>query len=267
MKHIRSLHRPHGHDAPRGPQSADWQKGVKELQERLGYAFRDASLLVRALTHSSYAHEYGLGEGHNERQEFLGDAVAQICVSWELYTRFPQAREGDLTRLRSMLVSTASFADMARETGMDKLLLLGRGEASQGGAERDSVLSDVFEAVLAAVYEDGGFEAAQKTVARLFATVWPVSADAGRKKEQDHKTWLQELVQHVFDGDRPVYTQLAMTGPSHAREFTVKVTLPDGSFWTGSGTSCKKAEQNAAARAGEELRVRYADVLVKKSAD
>lgn len=216
------------------------------LEEQLGHHFQDIALLERALTHSSYANEYGLGQAHNERQEFLGDAVLELCVSWELYKRFPNTREGDLTRLRSSLVSTTSFANLARETGIDELLFLGRGEESQGGRSRDSVLSDVFEAVLAAVYEDGGFAAAQHVVSRVLDGHWPETPREAMK-EQDHKTNLQERIQHLFDGDRPLYQQTDVTGPSHARIFTVSVTLPDGRAFTASGTSCKKAEQKAAA--------------------
>ena len=233
---------------------------VLRLEQTLDYHFQNRALLERALTHSSYANEFGLGAAHNERQEFLGDAVLELCVSWELYRRFPNTREGDLTRLRSALVNTGSFANRAREIGLDRLLLLGRGEESQGGRKRDSVLSDVFEAVLAAVYEDGGFAAAQHTVSCVFRQIWPESPDEGRK-ELDHKTYLQECVQHLFNGDRPVYTQVSASGPSHARQFTVEVHLPDGSRCTAEGTSCKKAEQSAAALALEELTKKYGDAI------
>ena len=132
------------------------------------------------------------------------------------------------------------------------MLFLGRGEESQGGRKRDSVLSDVFEAVLAAVYEDGGYAAAQHSVATVFSRIWPEDPHEG-KKEQDHKTCLQERVQHLFAGDRPVYSQVSVTGPSHARLFTMEVRLPDGRCFTAEGTSCKKAEQAAAAMALEAL--------------
>ena len=221
---------------------------IARLENTLDYHFTNRGLLLRALTHSSYANECGLESAHNERQEFLGDAVLELCVSWELYKRFPDTREGDLTRLRSSLVNTTSFANRAREIGLDKMLLLGRGEEGQGGRRRDSVLSDVFEAVLAAVYEDGGYDAARRAVARLFRDIWPEDPHEG-KKEQDHKTCLQEKVQHMFAGERPVYTQIAVTGPSHARLFTMEVRLPDGRTFKAEGTSCKKAEQAAAARA------------------
>ena len=201
---------------------------VLKLEKTLDYHFVNRGLLLRALTHSSYANEYGLESAHNERQEFLGDAVLELCVSWELYKRFP------------------------REIGLDKMLFLGRGEESQGGRKRDSVLSDVFEAVLAAVYEDGGYAAAQHSVATVFSRIWPEDPHEG-KKEQDHKTCLQERVQHLFAGDRPVYSQVSVTGPSHARLFTMEVRLPDGRCFTAEGTSCKKAEQAAAAMALEAL--------------
>ncbi|MDO5538130.1 MAG: ribonuclease III, partial [Desulfovibrionaceae bacterium] len=167
------------------------QEDVLQLEQALDYHFRDRTLLDRALTHSSYANEFGLGAAHNERQEFLGDAVLELCVSWELYTRFPSTREGDLTRLRSALVNTGSFAQRAREVGLNRMILLGRGEEGQGGRKRDSVLSDVFEAVLGAVYEDGGFAAAQHVIGRVFKDVWPADPSEG-KKELDHKTHLQE---------------------------------------------------------------------------
>ncbi|WP_288908413.1 ribonuclease III domain-containing protein, partial [uncultured Desulfovibrio sp.] len=127
----------------------------------LGHVFARPELLERALTHSSWANEYGAGPEHNERQEFLGDAVLELCVSWELYRRFPDAREGQLTRLRARLVSTTSLAERARALGLDQCIKLGRGEESQGGRERDAVLSDALEAVLAAIYEDGGEGAAK----------------------------------------------------------------------------------------------------------
>lgn len=226
---------------------------VRHLERALDYHFQNRLLLERALTHSSYANEFGLGSSHNERQEFLGDAVLELCVSWELYKRFPATREGDLTRLRSALVNTGSFARRAREVGLNKLILLGRGEEGQGGRERDSVLSDVFEAVIGAVYEDGGYAAAQHVIRHIFQKMWPVDPGEG-KKELDHKTHLQECVQHLFNGDRPVYNQISVTGPSHARQFTVSVRLPDGRTFEAEGTSCKKAEQSAAALALDFLK-------------
>ena len=220
------------------------------LEEKLGHVFARPELLDLALTHSSWANEYSGGQHHNERQEFLGDAVLELCVSWELFRRFPEAREGELTKLRARLVSTVSLAERAREFGLDSLLKLGKGEERQGGRSRDSVLSDVLEAVLAAVYEDGGFTAAQAAVAHIFAPHWPRAA--GEPQRKDYKTRLQEVAQQLFR-ERPVYVQLASHGPEHAKIFEVSLHLPDGREFTASGTSCKKDEQEAARQALNSL--------------
>ena len=221
------------------------------VKKRLGHSFARRELLDLALTHSSWANEYSCGQEHNERQEFLGDAVLELCVSWEIYKRFPTAREGELTKMRSNLVSAVSLAERARDLGLDVLLKLGRGEENQGGRKRDAVLSDALEAVLAAVYEDGGFEAAQKAVARIFAGQWPHRAGDG-KASKDYKTRLQEASQQRF-GQAPLYTRLASHGPEHSKVFEVSLRLPDGSQFVASGSSCKKAEQQAARDALETL--------------
>ncbi len=216
----------------------------ERIERILDYHFSQPERVALALTHSSWANEHGLGQAHNERLEFLGDAVLELCISWELFTRFPQAREGDMTRVRSQLVGTTSLARLARETGIDRLLRLGRGEEQQGGRSRDAVLSDVFEAVLASVYEDGGYDAARKVVARIFGPLLD-SVSVGTPKTKDFKTSLQERSVALFH-DRPTYTTLACEGPEHARHFTVQVSLPSGQQFTASGSSCKKAEQEAA---------------------
>ena len=149
--------------------------------------------------------------------------------------------------MRSRLVSAAFLAGRARDLGLDKLLLLGRGEEKQGGRLRDSVLSDAFEAMLAAVYADGGFEAARAAVEGIFAPFW---LDGGGRpgKPKDDKTRLQEETLRIFR-ERPIYTRKASHGPDHAREFEVALRLPDGREFTGSGTSCKRAEHDAARKA------------------
>ncbi|WP_297217510.1 ribonuclease III [uncultured Desulfovibrio sp.] len=216
---------------------------LRRLEDALGYHFRNVQLLHLALTHSSWANERGAGQRHNERLEFLGDAVLELAVSKELFERFHDLREGELTRLRSQLVSTTSLAERARELGIRELLLLGRGEEQQGGRQRDTVLSDAFEAVLAAVYEDGGFAAAQQCVGRIFAGLWPCGQHAPAHK--DYKTRLQEVTQQRYR-QRPVYRLVNSRGPEHAKVFDVAVMLPDGREIAASGTSCKKAEQEAA---------------------
>ena len=226
------------------------RKKYAALEARLSHAFGDYRLLELALTHSSWANERGQAGQHNERQEFLGDAVLELCVSWELYRRFPSLREGELTRLRADMVGTASLARKARELGLDALLLLGCGEERQGGRSRDAILSDVFEAVLAAVYQDGGYAAAQGVVERVFAQDWP--RDVTPQRSKDHKTHLQELCLQRFKG-RPAYSLLACSGPEHARVFDVMLELPDGRAFYAQGRSCKKAEQEAARLAVENL--------------
>lgn len=235
-------------DAISGAQAAEARAA---LEEKLGHVFDRLELLEQALTHSSWSNEYGMGQKHNERQEFLGDAVLELSVSWELSRRFPGAREGELTKMRALLVSTVSLAQRARELGLDALIKLGKGEENQGGRSRDAVLSDALEAVLAAVYEDGGYEAARESVRRIFAAHWPRAA-VKQPRLKDNKTRLQEAALQRFK-ERPSYAQLASHGPEHAKIFEVSLRLPDGREFLASGSSCKKAEQEAARLALEAL--------------
>lgn len=220
------------------------------LEEALHYTYSRYELLELALTHSSWASEQSIGQAHNERQEFLGDAVLELCVSWELFSRFPEAREGDLTRLRSKLVCTEELADLARELGIDAFLKLGKGEESQGGRARDSVLSDVFEAVIASVFEDGGFAAATGVVQHVFRHRWPQCI--GNSPPKDYKSRLQIVMQHVFK-EHPVYTLEKSDGPEHAKVFHVSLTLPNGVRYTAQGVRIKFAEQEAAKKALQDL--------------
>ncbi len=224
--------------------------GRDDLQKKLGHWFKSAEMLELALTHSSWANDLKKGDNHNERLEFLGDAVLELCVSSELFQRFPKAREGDLTRLRSHLVNTSFLADLARKIGLPSLIKLGRGEDRQGGRGRDTVLSDALEAVLASVYLDGGFIAARQTVKILYNGLWPESFE--QKKEQDNKTRLQEISQSLFQA-LPVYNLESASGPSHARVFNVSLRLPDGTIYQASDSSLKRAEQKAAGIALAEL--------------
>jgi len=216
-------------------------KEVESLQWAIHYEFSQVKLLVLALTHSSFANEHETQS--NERMEFLGDAVVEICISTELYNRFPDIHEGELTRLRANLVSEPGLARVARNIGLGNFLLLGKGEAAQGGRERDSVLSDALEAVLGAVYLDGGFQAVQECIGRLFAPFWPDYPEKPRPK--DYKSRLQELTQK-YDKARPTYRLLASEGPEHAKIYAVQVTLPSGETLVARDTSLKKAEQKAA---------------------
>ncbi len=218
------------------------------LQVAFGYEFNNIELLQRALTHSSWANENKSLLPHNERQEFLGDAVLEVCVSWELFSRFPHAREGHLTKLRSSLVSTKTLAELARELGVDQDLNLGRGEESQGGRKRDSVLSDALEAVLGAIFEDGGYESVHKVIVHIFGSRWPL--DLEHSQEKDYKTKLQETTQRLHK-DRPIYVLQGSHGPEHAKCFEVRLTLPNGQEFFASGPSLKRAEQEAARMALE----------------
>lgn len=227
----------------------------RELEQRLGYVFRRDEFLALALTHSSWANEHGRENQHNQRLEFLGDAVLEFCVSAELYNRFPDAREGPLTEMRASLVSEPSLARLAREMGLDRALRLGNGEERQNGRNKDSLLADAFEAVLAAVYMDGGMAAAQDVVGKVLAEYWPTGAH--NPKERDPKSQLQEFCQKNFKL-APTYTLLGSSGPEHAKSFEVNLRLPDGSLFFGRESSCKKAEQAAAVAALRHLGLREA---------
>lgn len=207
------------------------------------YQFRQVKLLTEALTHSSFANEQPEGHEHNERLEFLGDAVLELCISDELYKRFPGVREGELTAMRSRLVNQESLAFLARQMGLNEKIILGKGEEAQGGRERDALLSDAFEAVLGAIFLDGGFAAALQTVKILFEDAWPEKS--AKIKSKDAKSRLQEVTQQIFR-DRPVYTLIGSEGPEHDKTFSVRLDLPDKSTFTATGSSVKRAEQNAA---------------------
>lgn len=221
------------------------------LENRLGHVFVQPELLDLALTHSSWANEHGRAQQHNERLEFLGDAVLGVCISRELYLRFPQEREGMLTKIRSQLVSEKFLARLAREIQLDLLLKLGNGEETQGGRSRDSVLSDAMEAVLAALYLDGGLDAVARSVARLYATHWPQKIQ--NPVEKDAKSELQEILSKRYQV-QPVYADLASTGPDHAKQYEVVLRLPNGFTFVARGSSRKRAEHEAARKALDFLR-------------
>jgi len=222
---------------------------TNDLQKCIHHRFEQVKLLETALTHSSYANEQE-GDGDNERLEFLGDAVLELCISEEGYKRFPCAPEGQLTRIRSELVKEKSLAGLAHELELHKYIRLGKGEELQGGRERDALLADTFEAVMGAVFLDGGFEIAKATVLRIFSSKWPEKAILPEAK--DYKSRLQEVAQERFR-DRPVYVLAGTSGPEHEKVFEVKATLPTGKVFHGSGTSVKRAEQDAARQALEYL--------------
>ncbi len=228
---------------------------LRTLQSGIHYEFKQVKLLIQALTHTSHANEHG--GTHNERLEFLGDAVLELAVSDELYRKFPEAQEGHLTRMRSAMVSETALAGVARRMGLGDCLLLGRGEESQGGRDKNSVLSDALEAVLGAVYLDGGLEAASERVKFLFEGHWPSPPETFRPR--DFKSLLQEATQRIWKS-RPSYALGASRGPEHAKLYSVIVTLPDGTRLEWEERSMRKAEQGAAEQALHLLQERYPDM-------
>ncbi len=230
--------------------SPERQAELHALSRRLGCRFKDISLLHLALCHSSFTFERPEAGPSNEQLEFLGDAVLGLSVSHLLMETFPQAPEGELSRRRAALVNARQLAEVARRLGLGSCLLLGRGEKRQAGHEKPSLLADALEAVLAAAYLDGGFAKAQRLVRRWFA---PILAMQGPLTWQDPKTALQELTQSRHKVS-PTYHLLEESGPSHARHFRVEIRLGAEPLAQGEGSSKKKAEPLAAARALERLR-------------
>lgn len=223
----------------------DPAKKLDKLQAVLSHQFKQVKYLKRALTHSSYANEKNLS-GDNERLEFLGDAVLELAVSQYLYRKFKELPEGVLTKMRAAMVSEPALADLAKELELDQMVLLGRGEELQGGRNRDSLLADAMEAVFGAIYLDAGYETAEECIQKLMKKRVPEVVVEERPR--DAKSRLQELTQKLWK-DRPVYSLAGSDGPEHSKTFEVRLDLPDGSSLTARGTSVKKAEQKAAAKA------------------
>ncbi|WP_319541018.1 ribonuclease III [uncultured Pseudodesulfovibrio sp.] len=220
-----------------------------ELQDCIHHRFGQVKFLEIALTHSSFANEQEVNQD-NERLEFLGDAVLELCISEEGFKRYPYAAEGQLTRIRSQLVKEQSLAAIARDLKLDKYIRLGRGEELQGGRDRDALLADALEAVLGAVFMDGGFGVAKKTILNIFEDQWPEEAMLPETK--DYKSKLQEVAQERFR-ERPIYALAGTSGPEHEKLFMIDVTLPEGEVFRGIGTSVKRAEQESARFALEFL--------------
>ena len=213
-----------------------------ELEEKIGYTFRNPQLLEQALTHSSFANE-GKKHGHNnERLEFLGDSVLSVIVARHLFLTYKDLPEGELTKLRASLVCEKALDVFAGQIGLGKYLRLGKGEEMTGGRERPSILADAFEALLAAIYIDGGYEAAQTFVLGFI----PRNLDVRRKnKLSDYKTALQEIIQQNRE-ERVEYVLVDEHGPDHAKVFTAEVLLNTNVIGRGTGSYTKQAEQNAA---------------------
>ena len=214
---------------------------MKTLEERLGYQFKDVSLLENALTHSSYANEHrGEGMSSNERLEFLGDSVLGMVVADHLFREHPDMPEGELTRTRAALVCEGSLVEVARALELGRYLRLGRGEDAGGGRERPSILADATEAVLAALYLDGGIAQARRVIRKLI-----LGKEEEKSASRDYKTALQELIQRE-SGRKLTYRLVGEEGPDHAKRFAVEVELDGQGVGFGEGRTKKEAEQMAA---------------------
>jgi ribonuclease-3 len=232
----------------------DTDSRQQAVEEALDYRFRDRTLLRQALVHRSWAHEHG-EERNNEPLEFLGDAVLGFLVAERIVRRRPDLDEGGMTRLRARLVNTRHLALEAEALGLGDALLLGRGEELSGGRTKHSLLADSFEAVLGAVFLDGGVRAARRLVWRLFGAFIDEVAGTSGRRGLDPKTELQELLQ-ARGTSLPVYRVLEASGPDHARHFRVAVLVGDEICAEGKGSAKKRAEQAAAAAALAVLRTR-----------
>lgn len=220
---------------------------LQELEEILGYSFRDPRLLQLALIHRSYAFEHDARQDvDNERLEFLGDAVLDLTIGYALFQKYPEMREGELTKLRAMLVNEAHLAVMAEHISLGRFLYLGKGEDSSNGRSKPSILSCSYEAVVGAIFHDGGYGAVSDFVQRHF-----VPRLDGRRAQlhlADAKSALQELTQEKYN-EAPVYVLEKAEGPDHRKIFTVSVRFRGAVLAYGQATSKKEAEQKGAAAA------------------
>ena len=220
---------------------------LEKLQDLLGYRFGDLRLLRQSLTHVSYGHEFNIDKPlalrDNERLEYLGDAVLDLVISDLLLESFPEAAEGQLSKMRAAVVNEKTLFEITKSIRLSELILLGKGEQRTGGNQKPSILSSAFEALIAAIYIDGGFNAVYPVVRYMFAPIF--------KEEnhiisfQDHKTKLQEKVQGLYRLT-PTYHLVSSRGPDHAKIFEIQVKAADRILASADGPSKKEAEQNAA---------------------
>ena len=222
---------------------------IKDLEKAIGYQFGNISLLQNALTHSSYANErYHNSLMSNERLEFLGDSILGMVVAEHLYRNFPDRPEGELTRMRADMVCERALAEVANRLSLGQHLMLGHGEERFGGRNRDSILADAVESVIAATYVDGGMDAAVSFIRKFILCDVP----AQRLRNADYKTALQELVQQKKN-QVLTYALVGESGPDHDKKFDVEVMLNGQVVGCGTGSSKKRAEQDAARAAMDKL--------------
>ena len=225
------------------------RKKLLELEKKIGYPFQDFDLLIRAMTHSSYANEHKKEQReHNERLEFLGDAVLELISSDYLFRNYPDTPEGTLTKKRASMVCEPTLALCAREISLGEYLLLGKGEDATGGRKRDSIVSDAMEALIGAIYLDGGFANAKEFIDRFI-----LDDIENKQLFYDSKTTLQEIVQGSYDEDVR-YEIVKEEGPDHNKNFYVHALLGKRILGEGCGHTKKAAEQQAAYCAIKKLR-------------
>ena len=221
------------------------QQSLETLQQKIGYKFKNEKLLYEALSHSSFANENKKSRNSNERLEFLGDSVLSIVVSDYIFKHFTHIPEGELTKLRASLVCESSLFEFAKKIDLGSHIFLGKGEEMTGGRERPSIISDAFEAVIAAIYLDGGMEA----VAPYILSFIPKDiTPKGSSSFHDYKTSLQEIIQKNPE-EKIEYFLKSESGPDHDKKFTVQVLLNNNVIGEGTGRSKKTAEQAAAKEA------------------
>jgi ribonuclease-3 len=222
---------------------------LPDLQQRIAYRFSDPELLERSLTHKSYANEYRVSS-HNERMEFLGDSVLNLIISEHLMKTCPDSNEGELSRLRAAVVSAPALAAVARDIDLGPYIRMGRGEEQTGGRDKDSLLANCLEALIASIYLDSGKESAEVFIIRFFEdSIRKTCASGG---SLDYKTRLQELCQERLK-QLPEYRIASETGPDHQKQFAVEVWIKGDLSGHGAGRSKKEAEQRAAKEALQRL--------------
>ena len=224
---------------------------LNQFQTLLGYFFRDAKLLEIALTHPSIAHESGVSVEHNQRLEFLGDAVLGLVLTQELYQKFPQFEEGPLTKARAQMVNGKTLAEQGRRLRLGEFLVLSRGEEASGGRDRTSALADAFEALIGAIFLDSGFEVAREFVLRSFRDAFGELTEIPNL--ENPKGELQEMLQ-AKSPDAPIYELVSTSGPDHDRLFECVVLHAGKELGRGKGKTKKEAESEAAATALKTLR-------------
>lgn len=221
---------------------------VEDFEKEIGYKFRDEKLLIQALTHSSYSNERKINKINNyERLEFLGDAVLELISSHFLFSKYSNMSEGEMTKIRASMVCEPALAECARKFSLERYILLGKGEEHTGGRERNSIISDVMEAVIGALYLDGGLNEARKFVKKYVLTDLE-----DKKMYYDSKTMLQEELQKKGKTTLLHYRLIDETGPEHDKEFTVQVFQGKKMLGEGQGKTKKAAEQSAAYQALQE---------------